>query len=140
MFHRTGSALVQWQAGTVAGAAIGAGRAAAPGGGRRVRPVAGRVRPVGRAGAAGGGGGVGAGGRGGGGGWGGGGRGGGAGELAVAGLDLGGQHLAGADAQLGEDMGQVNLDGAGRGEQPLADLAVGQAGRGQVGYLTFGGS
>jgi hypothetical protein len=38
---------------------------------------------------------------------------------------------AGADAELGEDLAQVVLDGVGADEQPGADLRVGQAVAGQ---------
>jgi hypothetical protein len=34
---------------------------------------------------------------------------------------------AGGDAELGEDLAQVVLDGVGADEQPGADLGVGQA-------------
>src|SRR6202453_1084400 len=39
--------------------------------------------------------------------------------------------VAGADAELGEDLGQVVLDGMGADKQPGADLGVGQAVAGQ---------
>jgi hypothetical protein len=46
-----------------------------------------------------------------------------------------GQHAveltAGADAQLGEDLAQVVLDGVGADEQPGADLRIGQPVAGQ---------
>jgi hypothetical protein len=44
---------------------------------------------------------------------------------------------AGGDAELGEDLAQVVLDGVGADEQPGADLGVGQALAGQLGNLGF---
>src|SRR5271165_2004200 len=51
---------------------------------------------------------------------------------------LGGQFGAGGDAELGEDVGQVHLDGAGGDEQPPGDGFVPQALAGQADDLQFG--
>ena len=47
------------------------------------------------------------------------------------------QRRAGGDAELGEDPVQVSRDGARGHVQPGGDLAVGHAGRGQPGDLSF---
>src|SRR5260370_42421024 len=44
----------------------------------------------------------------------------------------------GCDAQLGEDVGEVRLGRAGRDEQALSDLGVGQPLGGQEGDIAFG--
>jgi hypothetical protein len=53
---------------------------------------------------------------------------------------LGGQFGAGGDAELGEDVGQVHLDGAGGDEQPPGNGVVPQAFAGQAGDLQLRGS
>jgi hypothetical protein len=50
-----------------------------------------------------------------------------------------GQFGAGGDAELGEDVGQVHLDGAGGDEQPPGDGIVPQAFGDQADDLSFGG-
>src|SRR5271154_1244357 len=56
--------------------------------------------------------------------------------LAAVRVRAAGQHAVelttGADAELGEDLAQVVLDGVGADEQPGADLRVGQAVAGQL--------
>src|SRR5271169_840625 len=57
----------------------------------------------------------------------------------VLGGCLGGEFGAGGDAELGEDVRQVRLDGAGGDEQPPGDGVVPQAFADQADDLQFGG-
>src|SRR5580704_7217059 len=57
----------------------------------------------------------------------------------VLGGCLGGEFGAGGDAELGEDVGQVHLDGTGSDEQPPGDGVVPQAFGDQADDLQFGG-
>ena len=59
--------------------------------------------------------------------------------LPVACCRLGRELCAGGDAELGEDVGQVGLDGAGGHEQSLGDLPIGESGPDQIGDLVLGG-
>jgi hypothetical protein len=57
----------------------------------------------------------------------------------VLGCCPGGEFGAGGDAELGEDMGQVHLDGARSDEKPPGDGVVPQAFADQADDLSFGG-
>lgn len=51
-----------------------------------------------------------------------------------------GEFLAGGDVQFLVGVGEVPFDGPGGDEQVLGDVAVGQAGRGELGDAALAGS
>src|SRR5215510_3795693 len=57
----------------------------------------------------------------------------------AGGCEGGGELLAGGDGELVVGVGEVPLDGAGGDEQVLGDVAVGQAGGGELGDAAFAG-
>jgi hypothetical protein len=60
-------------------------------------------------------------------------------RLAVGGREGGGELLAGGDGEFLVGVGEVPFDGAGGDEQVLGDVAVGQAGRGELGDAALAG-